>query len=89
MGSLFEARAGDNIFVFDGRVAEVFGMGDARRYHVAQVEIDVSGPDRKDRRSVMVKGRGQAVAVRVDAADWPAVEQLIAEVQKAAASARA
>ncbi len=88
MASVSEARAGDSIFVFDGRVVEVFGMGDARRYHVAQVEVDVSGPDRKDRRSVMLKGRGQAVAVRVEPENWPDVEKLIAEVQQASASAR-
>jgi len=58
-GELIEARSGDTLLAFDGRVLELFGFSDVHRYHVSDLSIKVDDPDRKGRVGVRI-GRASA-----------------------------
>ena len=88
MSDPMEARSGEMIVAFDGRVFELFGFSHPVRYHVAELEVEVNGPDKKDRYEVKVGSRWRGLAqITVEGEDWPAVEPVIQRAQEAAASA--
>ncbi|MFF1348137.1 hypothetical protein ACFVZJ_19540 [Streptomyces sp. NPDC058322] len=56
------ARAGREFYTFDGRILEVFGSH-PRRFHIRNMDLRVTGPDRKGRRTVeIVAGSPEAPA---------------------------
>ena len=88
-----EAWAGDSLLAFDGRVLEVFGFpgSESMRFHVANLNLTVSGPDRKGRHDVSLKPRTRGAGgcmFQVDADTWPAVEPLIGRLGAAIEAAR-
>lgn len=73
-------RVGTNLYVFDGRVLEIFG-GNPIRFHVRHLQVLVKGPDRKGNRIVeLCHGLPEAPGVRhtwkYSAAEWSAVPEL-------------
>jgi hypothetical protein len=73
-----EVWAGDSLLAFNGRVLEVFGFrgSESMRFHVRNVELSVDEPDRKRRRSVLIKpaskGSGGCM-FEVEEEDWASV----------------
>ncbi|MER6097962.1 hypothetical protein ABT154_19290 [Streptomyces sp. NPDC001728] len=47
------ARAGREFYTFDGRILEVFGSN-PKRFHIRNMDLWVTGPDRKGRRTVVI-----------------------------------
>lgn len=47
------ARAGREFYTFDGRVLEIFGSH-PKRFHVRNMDLRVTGPDRKGRRTIEI-----------------------------------
>ena len=80
---LVEAWAGTTGVAFDGRVVEVFGFSDSHRYHLREVEVEVADPDRKGRRRVLIGRGGGGAGLRVEAADWPAMEGVLQRLSAA------
>ena len=87
-------RAGPILWTFDGQILELFGWlrlnvgidNQANlRFHPSMVEITEEEPDRKGVRRVnlRVAGGKPSCDVPVEAADWPAVSQLLAKVRAA------
>ena len=91
-GTLEEAWADDCLLCFDGRVLEVFGFpgSESIRFHVANLDLDVSGPDRNGRYDLMLKPvrGGGGCMLQVGTGSWPAVAPLVAGVAAAAEAAR-
>lgn len=88
MSDVMEARSGKMLVTFDGRVFEMFGFSGPVRYHVAELELEVKGPDKKERYEVKIGSRWRGMAqFTVEGADWPAVEPVIAAADEAAAAA--
>ncbi|MDJ0384884.1 hypothetical protein [Streptomyces sp. G-G2] len=89
------ARAGREFYTFDGRILEVFGSN-PQRFHVRNMDLRVTGPDRKGRRTVeIVAGSPEAPATRHtqhhSAEEWQraqGLEALLEAVQAGIASAR-
>jgi len=76
---LIEARSGDNLVAFDGRVLELFGFSDPHRYHVSNLRIKVDDPDRKGRVPISIghaSKRGGAM-FGVEPEDWPGVKAVV------------
>ncbi|NEA97709.1 hypothetical protein [Streptomyces sp. SID13726] len=74
MNDEITATDGDCLFVFDGRILERFGR-DPVRFHVRYMHLNVTGPDRKGRRNVMIAhGRpdspGASFSWTYTAAEW-------------------
>jgi len=76
---LVEARTGDTLVAFDGRVMELFGFSDPHRYHVSDLKIKVDGPDRKGRVAITI-GRASArggAGFGAAPEDWPALKSVL------------
>ncbi|MCX4870084.1 hypothetical protein OIC43_01735 [Streptomyces sp. NBC_00825] len=89
------ARAGREFYTFDGRILEVFGSH-PRRFHIRNMDLRVTGPDRKGRRTVeIVAGSPEASAAQYtwhhSAEEWQraqGLEALLEAVRAGIASAR-
>ncbi|MFD5432216.1 hypothetical protein ACFWJ4_08560 [Kitasatospora sp. NPDC127067] len=89
------ARAGREFYTFDGRILEVFG-GYPKRFHIRNMDLRVTGPDRKGRWTVeIVAGPPEARATQhtwhLSAEEWQraqGLEALLETVRAAIASAR-
>lgn len=89
------ARAGSEFYTFDGRILEVFG-GYPKRFHIRNMDLQVTGPDRKGRRTVViVAGSPEAPAGQHtwhhSAEEWQraqGLEALLEAVRAGIASAR-
>jgi hypothetical protein len=79
-GEVSEAWTGKYGAAFDGRVVEIFGYSDAHRYHLREVEVDVSDPDRKGQRRVRIGRSGGGPQFKVGADDWPAWANLLGRI---------
>ncbi|MEU8763560.1 hypothetical protein [Streptomyces sp. NPDC048659] len=90
------ARAGRAFYTFDGRIFEIFSSH-PYRFHVRNMELEVSGPDRKGRRTVVVttgspEARSTVSTWHYTAEEWQraqGLEALLEAVRAAIASARA
>jgi hypothetical protein len=61
MSDHLQARIGDRVLDFDGRVVELFGFGDhdeSLRFLGSRCPIEVSGPDKKGGAEVRLVGKG-------------------------------
>ncbi|MET8980899.1 hypothetical protein ABZX85_35390 [Streptomyces sp. NPDC004539] len=73
---------GRRLYSFDGRVLEIFGGEDAVRYHVRNMYVRVTGPDRKGKRVVEIghgkqpDSRGGGHVWRYTAEEWDEVRGL-------------
>ncbi|WP_406458586.1 hypothetical protein OG782_36595 [Streptomyces sp. NBC_00876] len=89
------ARAGREFYTFDGRILEVFGSY-PKRFHIRNMDLRVTGPDRKGRRTVeIVSGSPEAPAAHHtwhhSAEEWQraqGLETLLEAVRLGIASAR-
>ncbi|MFG3529996.1 hypothetical protein ACGF8B_25050 [Streptomyces sp. NPDC047917] len=89
------ARAGREFYTFDGRILEVFGSH-PRRFHILNMDLRVTGPDRKGRWTVVVvAGSPEAPATEHtwhhSAEEWlraQGLEALLEAVRAGIASAR-
>ena len=89
------ARAGREFYTFDGRILEIFGSS-PQRFHIRNTTLQVTGPDRKGRRTVVIAaGPPEARATQhtwhYSAEDWhqaEGLEALLETVQTAIASPR-
>ncbi|MFE2267764.1 hypothetical protein ACFXB4_00835 [Streptomyces lavendulae] len=89
------ARAGREFYTFDGRILEVFGSH-PRRFHVRNMDLRVTGPDRKGKRTVeVVSGPPGAPASQhtwhLSAEEWQqsqGLEALLEAVRAGISSAR-
>ncbi|MFF7776480.1 hypothetical protein ACFZCG_18885 [Streptomyces tanashiensis] len=89
------ARAGREFYTYDGRVLEVFGSH-PKRFHIRNMDLRVTGPDRKGRRTVeIVTGPPEARATQHtwhhSAEEWQraqGLEALLEAVRAGIASAR-
>lgn len=73
---------------FDGRIVEAFGRLSygsfgRTRFHLSEVRIRATGPDRKGRMSVHLDGGSGSCGFEVDESDWPAFESLTADILSA------
>ncbi|HKJ37037.1 MAG TPA: hypothetical protein VKA36_10755 [Solirubrobacterales bacterium] len=81
-----EAWFDDNCLAFDGRVVEMFGFPEVKRWHVRAFGHELNGPDRKGNymlrvgrmRKGKIKGGGLA-GVKAEA--WPAVEDVLRRIE--------
>ena len=76
------ARVGSEFYSFDGRILEIFG-GHPYRFHIANLHLNVTGPDRKGRRTVeIVHGRpeipGASLTWHLTATEWEQSPDLVA-----------
>ncbi|MFD7715243.1 hypothetical protein [Streptomyces sp. NPDC059814] len=82
-------RIDRQLYSFDGRVLEIFGLREAtERFHVKYMYIDVAGPNRKGVMEVrLCHGHRDAPAGShgrtYDAAEWAALAPLLHTVQSA------
>ncbi|CAM5672431.1 hypothetical protein SAVIM338S_07068 [Streptomyces avidinii] len=89
------ARAGREFYTFDGRILEVYGSS-PKRFHIRNMDLRVTGPDRKGRRTVViVAGPPDAPATQDtwhhSAEEWQraqGLEALLEAVRAGIASAR-
>ncbi|WP_331772627.1 hypothetical protein OG948_55010 (plasmid) [Embleya sp. NBC_00888] len=89
------ARAGREFYTFDGRILEVFGSH-PKRFHIRNMDLRVTGPDRKGRRTVeIVAGSPEAPATQHtwqhSAEEWQraqGLDALLEAVRAGIASAR-
>ncbi|MDV9174503.1 hypothetical protein R6V09_30895 [Streptomyces sp. W16] len=83
---------GCDIYSFDGRVLEIFGIFPAR-FHIRHLYVRVTGPDRKGKRTVEIghgQVRGGGTIRTYTAAEWEqahGLPALLEAVQKAIDSA--
>jgi len=75
------------VFQFDGRVLEIFGLTDTRRYHVAQLKEPetVRGPNRKGRSTVKLGSN----AFDIDADEMALLTPFLGRVTEAIRAAHA
>lgn len=81
---------GTRFYSFDGRILEIFG-GDPIRFHIRNMYVHVTGPDRKGKRVVEIGHgqpnlRGDRHIWRYTAAEWeqaPGLAALLEAVQAA------
>ncbi|MFE0654490.1 hypothetical protein ACFVZH_38790 [Streptomyces sp. NPDC059534] len=89
------ARAGREFYTFDGRILEIFGSC-PNRFHIRNMDLRVTGPDRKGRRTVEISaGPPEARATQHtwhhSAEEWQraqGLEALLEVVRATIASAR-
>ena len=79
-----EVRVGDRgLFVWDGRILEVFGAFQAsggRRFHPAVSDLAIREPDKKGRATVVLNSRDQqSTTVQLDADDLARLRPLLDE----------
>ncbi|MDX2973205.1 hypothetical protein PWY87_08935 [Kribbella solani] len=94
MSGEMTATVGRDFYVFDGRVLEIFGHGNAIRFHVRHMHVRTTGPNRKGQRIVEIahgrpESRGTIHVWRYSAAEWeqsPDLAALLQAVQTATAS---
>ncbi|MBK6010337.1 hypothetical protein [Streptomyces sp. MBT53] len=84
------ARVGFQFYSFDGRILEVFG-GHPHRFHIQNLHLSVTDPDRKGRRTVeIVHARpgatGHSLSWQVTAAEWERSPDLVALLEAVQAS---
>lgn len=78
---------GESVLAFDGRILEQFTWQSAStgRLISSQLHVEVKGPDRKGRRSIMFttrpSGRGGGFHASVDEAGWALIEPLVEQLQ--------
>ena len=80
----------ETIWVFDGRVLEVFGVGEVARFHASLLELKVDGPDPNGRYEISIDavrhaGLGGLTDV-VDGADFELLRPLLDRVRKTSSS---
>lgn len=73
---------GTEFYSFDGRILEIFG-GHPLRFHIRNMDVEVTGPDRKGRRVVEIRHgqpdrRGMCHTWRYTAAEWEQAHGLAA-----------
>ncbi|MDO9352353.1 MAG: hypothetical protein Q7T55_01570 [Solirubrobacteraceae bacterium] len=84
-----DAILGASVLSFDGRVLEMFNWqsGSAGRLNSKLLYVEVEGPDKKGRRSIIFScapsKRGGGFRVLVDESQWPRLEPLVNEVSLA------
>ncbi|MFB7588905.1 hypothetical protein [Streptomyces sp. NPDC056169] len=89
------ARAGREFYTFDGRILEIFGNYPTR-FHIRNMDLRVTGPDRKGRRTVeVIAGPPETPATRHtwhhSAEEWQraqGLEALLEAVRAGIATAR-
>lgn len=82
------------VFAWDGRVLEIFGFALAKdaaseRFHVATLELELEGPDRRGRHQVRPRlaGRHSGADYTFDAAEMERLQALLERVRAAATAA--
>lgn len=84
-----DAILGASVLSFDGRVLEMFNWqsGSAGRLNSKLLFVEVDGPDKKGRRSILFScapaGRGGGFRVMADESQWPRLEPLVTQVATA------
>ena len=79
------AKVGFQFYSFDGRILEVFG-GNPHRFHIQNLHLSVTDPDRKGRRTVEIAAVGTHVTMSYTATEWertPDLAALLEAVQAA------
>jgi hypothetical protein len=82
------------VAMIDGPVVEIFGplADDSKRAHVKFLSLEVSGPDKKGRRDVVLKRGGGIMFVlfgNLDDAQFAAVQPLVDALRSAGVSTTA
>ncbi len=77
----------DMLLAFDGRVVEIFGFpgSESLRFHIANLKLEITGPDRKGRHSVQLKPLSRHTGgclFEVREEDWPAAEAYLDNVTR-------
>ncbi|WP_216591274.1 hypothetical protein [Streptomyces brasiliscabiei] len=79
---------GHEVLSFDGRILEIFGSH-PKRFHIRHLELRVTGPDRKGRRTLEIDAPGTHSTWHYTAAEWegaPGLAALLEAVRAAVAS---
>jgi hypothetical protein len=81
------------IWTFDGRVLEIFGVGEVARYHASLLELKVDGPDPNGRYEISIDavrdaGLGGLNDI-VESADFELLRPLLDRVKAATSSSQA
>ena len=84
------ARVGYQFYSFDGRILEIFG-GRPHRFHIENLQLSVTGPDRKGRRTVEIVhappgNSGHSLTWQATAAEWERSPDLAALLEAVQAS---
>lgn len=85
MSDEITAVVGHQLYSFDGRILEIFGAY-PKRYHVRHMQLLVSDPDRKGRRTMVIDAVGMQHTSTFTAEEWaktPALAGLLEAVQSA------
>lgn len=85
MSDEITAVVGHQLYSFDGRILEVFGAY-PMRYHVRHMQLRVSDPDRKGRRTLVINAVGVQSTSTFTADEWaqaPTLPALLQAVQSA------
>jgi hypothetical protein len=84
MSDEITAVVGHQLYSFDGRILEIFGAHPTR-FHVRHMQLVVTGPDRKGRRTMVINAVGLQHTSTFTAEEWatPALPGLLEAVQSA------
>ncbi|MEU4506784.1 hypothetical protein OG195_44615 (plasmid) [Streptomyces sp. NBC_01362] len=80
MNDEFMTTVGTDIYSFDGRILEIFGIFPAR-FHIRHLDLRVTGPDRKGKRTVEIghgRVQGGGTIRSYTAAEWEQAHGLAA-----------
>jgi hypothetical protein len=87
--TLTEIEIDEVILAWDGRVVEVFGGRDARRWHVRRLTVKLEGPDKNGRYFLQLRGpNDDGSLVRAEGEQGPALLDLVARLEAAGATVR-